>query len=121
MVILVRKVRLNFVFVMHKKRTAGNVGKKGKKGWIEFCICLSQIRTAGNVGKKGKKGSIWLAQLLMSFNKGGLVMLVSDVRMVRLHFVFALHQLRTAGNFGKQGKKGNIDFWICHSQIKASW
>jgi hypothetical protein len=31
---LVRKVRLNFVFVTHKLRTAGNVGKKGKKGKI---------------------------------------------------------------------------------------
>ena len=27
----VRRVRLHFVFVMHKLRTAGNVGKKGKK------------------------------------------------------------------------------------------
>ena len=27
----VRRVRLNFVFVMHRLRTAGNVGKKGKK------------------------------------------------------------------------------------------
>ena len=28
----VRRVRLNFVFVIHRLRTAGNVGKKGKKG-----------------------------------------------------------------------------------------
>ena len=30
----VRMVRLHFVFVMHKLRTSGNVGKKGKKGKI---------------------------------------------------------------------------------------
>ena len=43
----VRRVRLNFVFVMHR------------------------LRTAGNVGKKGKKGNIRMAQLLMRLNKGG--------------------------------------------------
>ena len=43
----VRRVRLHFVFVMHK------------------------LRTVGNVGKKGKKGNIWLAQLMMSLKRGG--------------------------------------------------
>ena len=43
----VRRVRLNFVFVMHR------------------------LRTADNVGKKGKKGNIRMAQLLMRLNKGG--------------------------------------------------
>jgi hypothetical protein len=41
---LVRKVRLNFVFVMHKLGTAGKKDKKGKKGKIELCICHSQIK-----------------------------------------------------------------------------
>ena len=40
----VRRVRLDFVFVMHKLRTAGNVGKKGKKGKIGFCFCHAQIK-----------------------------------------------------------------------------
>jgi hypothetical protein len=40
----VRMVRLHFVFVMHKLRTPGNVGKKGKKGKIEFCFCHAQIK-----------------------------------------------------------------------------
>jgi hypothetical protein len=40
----VRRVRLHFVFVMHNLRTASNVGKKGNKGKIEFCICHSQIK-----------------------------------------------------------------------------
>jgi hypothetical protein len=54
----VRRVRLHFVFVMHKLRTAGNVGKEGKKGKIEFDFVMHKLRTAGNVGKKGKKGKI---------------------------------------------------------------
>ena len=62
-----------------------------------------------------------MAQLLMSFNKGGEVMLVRDVRRVRLHFVFVMHKLRTAGNVGKKGKKGKIGFCFCHAQIKDSW
>ena len=44
---LVRKVirvRLDFVFVMHKLRTAGNVGKKCTKGKIGFCFCHAQIK-----------------------------------------------------------------------------
>ena len=40
----------------------------------------------------------------MSLNKGGWVMLVRNVRRVRLHF-FNMQKLRTAGNVGKKGKR----------------
>ena len=33
----------------------GNVGKKCKKGKIAFLSAIQKWRTAGNVGKKGKK------------------------------------------------------------------
>jgi hypothetical protein len=48
----------------------------------------------------------------MGFNKGGEVMLVRDVRRVRLNFVFVIHKSRTAGNVGKKCKKVIFD---CHS------
>ena len=54
----VRRVRLHFVFAMHKLRTAGNVGKKGKNGKVEFCFVMHRLRAAGNVGNVGKKGKI---------------------------------------------------------------
>jgi hypothetical protein len=41
LVIKVRRGRLNFGFVMHRLRTADNVGKKGK---IAFCFCHAQIK-----------------------------------------------------------------------------
>ena len=31
----------------------GNVGKKCKNGKIELCFVMHRLRTAGNVGKKG--------------------------------------------------------------------
>ena len=33
----------------------GNVGKKCKKSKIAFFSTMQKLRTAGNVGKKGKK------------------------------------------------------------------
>jgi hypothetical protein len=50
-------------------------------------------------------------------------MLVTDVRRVRLHFVFVMHKLRTAGNVGKRCKKGKIAEGVAHALGKAltSW
>ena len=36
----------------------GNVGKKCKNGKIELCFVMHKSRTTGNVGNKGKKGNI---------------------------------------------------------------